>query len=379
MFNSKLISSAFLSIAGLVAACGGVDTASGGSTGSGWVGASTSSGTAGGSTGTGPDCMAPQQPCGGVCVDTSADPGNCKTCGHSCQGGTCVVSRCQPVTLASAQDGAYHLAVNAAGVYWNRGGNGVNNGMVMMLPAAGGMPFPLASGQQSAVGFAVDATNVYWTSGYDVMKVPAGGGNVTKLATATMFGAGAVAVAATSVYWADGAGAVMKVPIGGGSSTPLAKNASPISMAADATSVYWMDQPSGSNSVKNVMKVPIAGGQVTTLVSGVGVGPIALDATHVYWIDETAKEIMRVPINGGPATSVATVSGAPFSLAVDETSVYWTNLDAMGTVMKAPKAGGEPESIALGHGFSTGIAVDATSVYWTDGGGLNMFVMKVAK
>ncbi len=62
------------------------------------------------------------------------------------------------------------------------------------------------------------------------------------------YGMGAIAVDATSVYWAApsavsggaGKGAVMKVPSGGGNPTTLASGQDPWGrIAVDATSVYW--------------------------------------------------------------------------------------------------------------------------------------------
>ena len=54
------------------------------------------------------------------------------------------------------------------------------------------------------------------------------------------------------------------------------------------------------------------------------------------------------------------------------TSVYWTNQGtfdkgyADGTVMKVPLAGGPTTTLVSGKGSPSGLAVDATSVYWTN-------------
>ena len=56
----------------------------------------------------------------------------------------------------------------------------------------------------------------------------------------------------------------------------------------------------------------------------------------------------------------------PMSIAVDGTSVYWTDYDLSGAVRKVPIDGGPPTTLASGLGFPSGIAVDAKGVYWTD-------------
>ena len=42
---------------------------------------------------------------------------------------------------------------------------------------------------------------------------------------------------------------------------------------------------------------------------------------------------MKVPLGGGSPTTLASGQSQPYRLAVDATSVYWTN-HASGTVMK---------------------------------------------
>jgi hypothetical protein len=72
-----------------------------------------------------------------------------------------------------------------------------------------------------ADSIAVDATGVYYIGDRALMKVPLGGGTPITVAPGT----GAVAIDATSLYWANGGtstsgrynndGAVMKAPLGG--------------------------------------------------------------------------------------------------------------------------------------------------------------------
>ena len=75
----------------------------------------------------------------------------------------------------------------------------------------------------------------------------------------------------------------MKESVGGGDPVTLASaQASPLAIAVDATSVYWMNYVGGA-----VMSVPLAGGTPLALVASGAVG-ITIDRTSVYWTDWTS-------------------------------------------------------------------------------------------
>jgi hypothetical protein len=258
-----------------------------------------------------------------------------------------------PITLAGAQSDG--IAVNATSVYWTDPNvndlHGPGMGTVMKVPLGGGPAVTLASGQWNPFGVAVDLTSVYWTE------------------TAQITGSGCCVNQ-------DG-GTVNKVALGGGPTITLASGQlQPGPVAVDRTGVYWTDGRNGT-----VMKVGLDGGTAVTLASGqITPGGIAVDTTNVYWTDygtcgatdggPCGGAVMKVALCGGRPTVLAYVQqqapGGP--IVVDATSVYWANAyGTTGTLMKVPLGGGIPETLASG-GLCLGIAVDDTSVYWTDEG-----------
>ncbi len=81
------------------------------------------------------------------------------------------------------------------------------------------------------------------------------------------------------------------------------------------------------------------------------------------------------PPNSSNRISIELASGSPYGVAVDSTSVYWTNMGggpagALGknAVMKLPIDGGTPVTLAASQNNPCGIVVDSTNVYWTNRG-----------
>ena len=118
----------------------------------------------------------------------------------------------------------------------------------------------------------------------------------------------------------------------------------------------------------------VAGRCLVILASGQSDrGNIAVSATGVYWTNMNYGTVMTVSLNGGMPATVTPMAGYPDAIAVDTTSVYWTDGGDARAVMKVPLNGGTLTTLASGQFFPDGIAVDATSVYWSSGNA----VMKV--
>jgi hypothetical protein len=166
-----------------------------------------------------------------------------------------------------------------------------------------------------------------------------------------------VAVDSSYVYWTDevggidagptNTGIVLRMPIGGGAITTIATAQNiPLSLMADATSVYWVDQGDITMADGMVMKAPLAGGSAVTLATGQDtIFDLAIDGANVYWNDwgqqtvnppKITGGLYGVPLGGGtPATIAANVQ--PYDVVVDGTSLYASlnfAIPSHGTIVK---------------------------------------------
>jgi len=122
---------------------------------------------------------------------------------------------------------------------------------------------------------------------------------------------------------------------------------------------------------------------------------VAVDATSIYWTDNgdtnsqgdvTRGDVMKVPLGGGTAVTLAAQQYLPEFIAVDATSVYWIDRGAqtstvlnVSTVMAAPLGGGAVTTLAQGQAIPQGMALGASAVLWTMWSGSVGRVMQTEK
>lgn len=141
----------------------------------------------------------------------------------------------------------------------------------------------------------------------------------------------------------------------------------------DANNVYWLNA-GGNYAAENtpLMSAPRRGGGTSIrLADSYAATSIAVDGTSVYWTQ--VNEIYKIPVGGGTQISFYSPGRSTLvhAITVDTSNIYWG--EGTGFIMKMPLGGGTPIVLASGQHFATNlfegavsnIVVDANNVYWS--------------
>jgi len=343
------------------------------------------------------NCDAGLAACDGTCVDLQNDLLNCGACAHGCLGAPCSAGKCQPVTLVSGQADPGAIALDDTYVYFTNvtgGDDGGTPGSIVRIPKLGGPTTTLAAAQILPSAIAVDATDVYWTSraaGTGAIYRCALAGCTLTAPTAVATGLNApdwLALDATSVYYTTGGsggggdagadagaadGTVSAVGKDGQKKRDIITGQNtPVGLSIDEAHVFFATHLAAGSIVRCPLTGPCT--NPITLVPPQDLpARIVLDGTAAFWTNNGGS-LGRVDKTGDGYREIAT-GGSPTRLAVDASSIYWT--DGPGkSVTRATKDGQRITVIASGQSDPLSIAVDDTAVYWTNRGGQ---VMRLAK
>jgi hypothetical protein len=143
-----------------------------------------------------------------------------------------------PRTIAFNPGNPTALALQGGSIFWTDD----QNKRVMAMKLGSHHSTELASGAQGYRNLAVDEAYAYWTDtdAGMVSKVALDGGKPVTLASG-QDGPAAIAVDRGQVYWTTRT-AVMQLSLHGGTPRSLATDGHPVSIALNASSVYWLDE-----------------------------------------------------------------------------------------------------------------------------------------
>jgi len=238
---------------------------------------------------------------------------------------------------------------------------------------------------ETSPSLVVDPSNAYWMTPFAAcgdnsgLQAPprvssvimrtslCGRGSAVVAAPFTAEPSSPFAVDPTALYEIDDQGTIARASLAGGCSTSFVTGHFPLSLALDATNLYWTDR-----EAETVMKLPLSGGLPTPLSQPLGntLFGLAVDDAGAY-TELWTVALERLPLGGGDATPLVQT---PYPVTVDEIvtvggNVYWTSWNDSSTptsyfLSTVPETGGTP--LVLSNDPAYGFATDGASVYWTE-------------
>ncbi len=266
-------------------------------------------------------------------------------------------------------------------VYWTVFGS-AGNGLVSRANTDGTSPnYTFLTHLFGAQAIAIDSTYLYWANGpQGIGRATLDGKTVDSNFIVAAFTATALAVDSTNgfIYWTNArTGTIGRAPLSGGTSginnSLVDTLGPPTGVAVDSVngSLYWTLNPGAGQGV--IGRANLDGTSPNrTFVRGLfGAQGLTLDSTYIYW-GNGPNQIGRVTLDGKSVLNpgfilgarISTPSGAPagtsVGMAVDASYVYWVN-NYDETIGRAPVGGGSTglnNYFIRSFGNPTGLAVD---------------------
>lgn len=149
----------------------------------------------------------------------------------------------------------------------------------------------------------------------------------------------------------------------------LASNLSlPVSLALDATNVYFGETGAGlGNTNAGLRRVPLAGGTVAKLVDGIIVGPVVVDSANVYYGSLTGSgtfEISSLPKSGGNPLLLVSGLDDISSLKLWGSTLYYVSESDETSINAVPAGGGARRMVRTGGLATAKIAIEECLLYF---------------
>lgn len=252
------------------------------------------------------------------------------------------------------------LALQGDSLYaavWADAGEPPYDIQILRVNVNGGPLETIASGFGRVPNLSADDSVLVWADNWfaTVQRMTLDGGPVETIATDYGFTQSVVA-ASGHTFWVDGdpdAG-IWDVPHGTDSLSELSSGQGGI-IAADDADVFWAGD--------GIWGIGLDGG-VAVQLSADPPPPLAMaiDDANVYVVNGSV--LAATPKAGGSFTNLAELSGVlPLYLVTDDAYLYYAGAGSIG---KVPKDGGAAISVVSVYVAVGGLAVDATSLYFSD-------------
>lgn len=316
-----------------------------------------------------------------------------------------------PVTVTvgtplASGPGPVNLLASGGRLLWSDG-----DAPVKSIPAGGGPVVRVVERHGVPESVKVVGSSLYWIAGEQLLRSTLDGSSTEVIAhgyrnTGGIATAAEVIVDEAAAYWINTVPdpscspacrwAIVRAPLDGTAPATLVTTRAEIKgLAADATTIYWVQEGTGPVSADGnaptdsaVGAVPKVGGAAVTLVNGLLNGPprvlppgylpgnwfsrggLIVAGDQLYFADTTfynGYRVLRVAVTGGAVTELQKVAGSNSAfvreMVTDGATLFWADDTS---VKSLPLAGGAAVNLASGIYQPTGLAVAAGRVVWSE-------------
>jgi hypothetical protein len=336
------------------------------------------------------------------CVASQTDPNNCGACWRSCQGGACVAGVCHPVALTTGgfsveELGYQELAISrgkAVAATTRQSSQGMTYAEIQAvnLDGTNQVTYEGLQGTWSSGGVVVDPYEdiAYWSVGGTVHEFDlTTGTDRTRGVPGDRLSDGpglyAIVKGENTLNWYNMSFDPPQIrTIVQGSSSPAGMTVRG-KTTTEAKILIASSENAQSDPASGSILLSVGWSGTNTVLASNQDFPtdIDADADYVYWTNRGYAtgtfSVNRVPIAGGTPSVLATssTSGISTSIAVDGTSVYYTDNDTRALMKMAKDGTGKTVLVPNVYQYALhGLAVDSTSIYWLDD---NAVIWKMAK
>jgi hypothetical protein len=307
-----------------------------------------------------------------------SDTQNCGVCGRVCGSDEfCSFGNCTPqssVWLATGLSAPEDIALDETTVYWTS----PSANLIQSIDKNGGSVIPLASSLSRPRHLALDDAYVYWSDdlGGAIMRTLKDGSGTPEIVTPAITPL-SIVVDSTSVYWTTEM-RIMQAPKLGGASTVFAEIPPTFArsindMISDGDSLFVMETFGGNGG--HVWRVELRDGSVSHLQgpgSAIRQSIMALDSTRLY---STAGELQRLIqwVNKSDGLNRGLLVAYSLSTYISPTAcdILWTEGSRINLSLRGLESSSRTYwplfTVPDSQGPVRRMAVDQSNVYWTSG------------
>lgn len=327
-----------------------------------------------------------------TCEDLQTTAEHCGACGHGCLGAGCSGGLCEPIALADNLGQPLGIVVEGDEVYWaDQSTGGSSSGRILRTSTEpGGEIEVLADNQGNPERLVLTDTHVYWgnTSTGGIFRVARDGTGLEefvpneaapKRLTVVEVGQNAVLIWTRYVS----AGAVVRAPLATGTPTVVV-GGQPFAAGLQTADgmLYWTSRDDGAVRRLEMGADPVVVEDLATAQDNPF--SVVVDEGTIYWVNEGTQgaayldgAVWSMPVEGGEPMLLAEGEARPFELVVDASHLYWVSRVPQGAVRRLDKTTMEVSDLVPEAAQPGGIAQDQTAIYYTEQGAGRL--LKVAK